>query len=267
MKRVILAAVLGLVALAARNSEAQIETTTQFGVTVSPEDIWTAADESRLFWAHIRKTVGSDEFLVGHDELRGQALAALRATDRLLVERALNDNHLPDVIEFLSTRIRRYTIYRQLRRTLNNDPVCCRMIDTWEAGRWHISSLPPEERAEASKKQLEEFRQTMLTKEVPANRQSEVMELWQRQADCQDHMLSLETCQGLIDLQSRLAAHDPALRNVLRRVSLAADWALITRPARSPCPRCEEFLNAWGFCRTHLPTDLTRSTAARRSAD
>lgn len=252
-----------VLALALPNAvNAQVDTTTRFGVTVTPEDIWTAADESRLFWAYVRQALDSEDIAVNNEQLRGQALAALKATDRLMTEQALNDDSLPDVIEFLATRVRRYQLYRQLREAIADDKAFCRLVDEWETGRWQISLLPESERPAASKKHLEDFRPQVLAAGVAPAKQAEVLQLWSNMNECQDHMLTLETCRRLIELQSKVAATDPALRNMLRRIALAADWALITRVPRSPCPRCEEFVHAWRFCHKHVP-DVAERTGTR----
>lgn len=227
---------------------AEWKQTTEFGVTVTPEELWTEMDVSRRFWSRVRHCVSSEKFSAANPALRQQAAQALEAISDELADRAFKDETIRDLLHYICSRYRTYELLRQLRGCIDDDRVFFRLHAAWEDHRYECLQLSTEEKQQSTEQLFTHFAQRLKAAELSPEQQEQAMELWKRLNACVEHMYSLEAGKALIRQKQRCWNNSPELQSLMCQIVRAANWAMITHPTRKNPPSTEDFLRAWKNC-------------------
>lgn len=213
-------------------SAQDLPTTTEFGVTITADQITDAIQESQDFWGPVRSYLASDAF-PGEKAARESAGALLkRVNDEL--QRRLFDADEPtaqDLIQYLTHRLRKFELYRRLRVELANDAALAALVERWEHAQREIGTLPEAERPERQKGVLALLPDEMAALGVPAEKASQTLPLWQHLAGVQARMCGTEAGKCIMVYEQDAQQLDRAAGEVIGRVAAAADWVLIVRVA------------------------------------
>jgi hypothetical protein len=249
MRRILVVA-LALTALLAcpipGRTQDDLQTTTEYGITVTPEQISDAILETQDFWGPVRRHVQSDEFGAADQATRARTVAFYKRVHDSLHNRLWEQGEAParDLIFYLTQRIRKFDMYRQLRVAIDRDAEFAKLVDRWERTQRDLHHLPEGERAARGEAVLKTMREEMIALGLPPERTEEAMRLWTRQADCIRQMANTEAGKMLLGYDREARQSDPATSELIRAVGAAADWAWITR-APNQLTKKSDFLRSW----------------------
>jgi hypothetical protein len=231
----------------AATSAQDLPTTHDHGITITPDHLTTAIQDTQDFWGPVRKYVVSDEFNVASSELRGEAVAFLKVVHDGLHDRLFQKTEAEalDLIHYLGHRLRRFEVYRRLRATIADDGLMLSLLEKWEQKYREIDQGPAAERAARTDALLAEVRQTMEAAKLPADKLAAAQELWTTQARVFQNMSSTEAGKMMVEFETKAAQLDPQVSTLLLHISNAADWVLITRGDDQLQIGRSDFVSAW----------------------
>lgn len=241
---------------------AQIETTTEYGITITPDQLMNAIAESQGFWPGVRKHIVSDQFAVADPAVRQEAVKFLKRVDSRLADMLFGGDveQGQALMKYLGARIRKFQMYRELRATVNNDPLMCDLKNKWEVGVREIYKLDADKQEAATQQLLAKIRAGLVAGEVPADAVDRAMAKWSL-LDKVMHGMRFSPVGDVMDEIEQEALHsDVAVRNLLASILRAVEWAMVTCPSNRTL-KSADFLAAWECC---LKFDQQRTTASTR---
>ena len=228
---------------------AQLEPTTEYGITITPQMIFDAIQESQDFWPGVRKHIVSAEFQVAEAPLRNDAVKFLKNVDSRLSELLFGSDQqqAKELLEFLGARLRKFEMYRKLRTILNDDALLAQCKDRWEMEVRTIYRLAEAEQPAATKKLLEQIKADMQAARVSGEKLEKAVEQWNLLSQNMGKMNQSRVGQVMSKFEDELRAGDPRLRELLTAILRASDWATIARADSKPL-RTAHFVIAWESC-------------------
>jgi hypothetical protein len=227
-------------------SAQDIKATTEFGITISPDQITDAIQETQDFWVPVRNYVASEAFQVATPETRTQAVTFIKKVHDELHHRLFEMDEATghDLITYLTHRLRKFEIYRQLRAKINNDAALSTLVERWEKSHRDINLLPETDRAA----RVQELVALMPEEMSALGLSSEVVDaakpLWDTQAKCLARMAETGAGKMMISYEHEARKLAPEVGELVRQVTTAADWALITKAGTAGINR-KDFNKAW----------------------
>jgi len=247
----LLSVALALVALLwGSNARAQVlPTTTEFGITVTQEQIINAISESQDFWPGVRKHIISEKFPVADASVRAEAAKILKEVDGRLAQLLFSNNQqqAQDLVEFIANRLRKFNMYRDLRTLLGDDSVTCRLKDRFEYGHRQVCQLPEEKRAAANVQLLADIKGELTAARVTDETAAKAMEKFEKLGQTLDRMHRSAPGAMMQEFENQLRAGDPKLRVLMLSIVRAADWAQITQ-VENKSLKSADFVVAWESC-------------------
>jgi hypothetical protein len=212
LRNLVAALVLAACMLSAAGAQ-DLETTTEFGITITPDHITDAIQETQDFWTPVLRYIASDDFAVADAAMRKQVIDFFNRLHESLYKQLFegDDANARDLLDYLCLRMRKMELYRQLRTTLDSDKAMVALMDRWERTYREIHTLPAD--------QWDERAQAML-QQIPQEMQA----------------------LGISEKEARQM--DRPVGELLRKITSAADWAMISKPAGKTASR-PEFEKAW----------------------
>jgi hypothetical protein len=240
-------AALVLTACMLASSEAQeLETSTEFGITITPDNITDAIQETQEFWTPVLRYIASDDFAVADAKMRKQVIDFFNRLHESLYKQLFegDDANARDLLDYLCLRMRKHELYRQLRATLNNDKALVALMDRWERSYREIHLLPSAERDGRVKAMLEQMPDKMRLLGLSAATCERAGRLWGLQSQCMNRMYKTQAGEIIGKYEKEARQMDLPVGVLLRQITSAADWAMITRPTGKTASR-PEFEQAW----------------------
>jgi len=224
-------------------------TTTEFDITITPDQIVSAIHEAQEFYPVVRQHIVSERFAVAETDVRKFAASFLKKVDDSICQKVFQakQSEVQDLLDFLTARMRKYTVLRQLRPLVNNDPIFSRLIDDWEMERRRINFLPESEQAIAQVALREQIRGELTGINLSPGKVDEIMTNCDRLDQSLSKVYRTSLGQVIMGYEKQARDVDPKTRDFLRRVVRAADWAMIVRPDNQ-IPRVTNFVTAWESC-------------------
>jgi|GEM_PF-2282016 len=209
-----------------------LQPTTELGVTVTPDHIFDAIQETTDFWPPVRAYVKGEKFQVATPASREATAAFLKQAHSFLHDQLFEKDEATamDLIDYLSWRIRKFVFLRRIRQSLQNDSLLVLSKDDWEQLRRDANELPAERQDVARAAIPTEMSRRMVAAGVEGPKVEEVVELWRRIAVCEQHMSDTETGQGMLEFEQQAKEFDRATASLIRDVVSAAEWTLIAKP-------------------------------------
>jgi hypothetical protein len=238
-----------------------LPTTTDHGITITPDDLTTAIQQSQDLWGPVRKLLHSEECTIGETAKRKEALAFLKMVHDSLHSRLfeMGDEVAMDLIDYLGKRLRMYEVYRKLRTTIGDDNATYLLVDRW-GYEFRVLNLKPEsERPAKIAELLSLMDEQMKAAGIAAEKIVEANKLWTIQADVTQKMCATGAGKMMLDHERKGFDLEPSVGNLLADISLAADWAQIANPSTAEIGK-DHFVKAWASLKE--ARDL-RSTAAQ----
>lgn len=245
-----------------------LTTTVEFGITISPSQIFDAIQESQEFWGPVRHYIASDKFAEGDPAVRREAAEFIRkVNDRLEEQMFRRDEQASiDLINYLATRLRMITLYRSLRATVGDDELALAIKADWERELRHLASLEDKDR-EARLLEVQAEMQAIYGKlgldEAQSGRCSEI---WNTLTAVSNRLNSTSTGQIMLSYEREVRASDSALSVLICEVVYTADWAEITRPEGTTMSRAN-FEQAWIDLKKSRSQRIARLAEARARSE
>lgn len=226
----------------------QAASTTEFGITITQDEIISAIQESQEFWAGVRKHVTSDKFAVADTKLRVAGAKFLKDVDAKLGERLFSSDPkvAQDLLDFLAGRLRKFAMYREVRTILADDALLCRVKEHMEMGHRGVCLKPEADRAAASKQLLAEIESMLTTAHVEPAKVAKTMAVWNNLSQNMDKLHNTGVGAMMQECETVIRLGDPKLKHFLSSVARAADWALIAKTDKPI--KTADFIKAWESC-------------------
>jgi len=224
-----------------------LPTTHDHGITISPDHLTGAIQDSQDFWGPVRKYLVSAECSIHDQAKREEAVVFLKRIHDGLHERLFNgtETEAADLVDYLSQRLRMFEVYRKLRTTVADDAILVGLIRDWEAELRSIHKLPLDQQPAKVQLLVAEMTTKMQAAKLDDAKVVEAAKLWTIQAAVVEKMTSTSAGKMMVHFETtegdKLTVEVGAL---LLTISSAADWVLITRDATASIGR-DSFVKAY----------------------
>ncbi len=241
--------VVGCCLLLASETGAQAQdlpTTHDHGITITPEDLTDAIQETQDFWGPVRKHLLGDECAICDVTQRHEAVAFLKKIHDGLHHRLfeMTETEAVDLIDYLGHRLRMFEVYRRLRTAIGDDARLASLVDTWEHEFRHIHADSVNDRATKIDALLARMNEDMQAAGLAEAKIAEAAQLWRIQALVVEQMAATGAGRMMIAFENEAKQLPLPVGDTLLRISQAADWVLITREKKAVVGR-DEFLKAF----------------------
>jgi hypothetical protein len=260
--RLALVAVLGSFLFAAATSAQDLPTTHDHGITITPDHLTSAIQETQDFWGPVRKHLLSTDCKLGDPSPRAEAVAFLKTVHDGLHHRLFERTEADalDLITFLGHRLRSFEVYRRLRHAVNDDATTLAVFETQQRELRDINLLPAAERPARISALNDQLVTLVQSRGIADEKLVQAKQIIGLQLKIADQIAATDAGKMLAEFEGKAKNLDPAVGLVLLEISTAADWVLIVRAEGSQIGRAD-FLQA---CLTlaELRTKLTAAAAA-----
>jgi hypothetical protein len=224
----------------------EIQTTTEFGITITPEQVMDAIQESADFWPPVNKLIAGDQFKVGEPWAREKAASFIKRVQDHLYEQTMSEEEkvVLDLIDYLTCRMRMIELYREMRKVVGDDLTVAQLKAEWERQYRDARSLPEAECALVQAKIVSNMRREMEIAAVKADALEPAMKIWERLAECTVRLNGSQTGLAILEYEKEAKAAEVKVGVIIRDVVAAADWALVSRKEGTTASK-EDFNRAW----------------------
>jgi hypothetical protein len=229
--RLALVAVLGTSLFAASAVAQDLPTTHDHGITITPDHLTNAIQESQDFWGPVRKHLLGADCTLGDPSPRTEAVTFLKSVHDGLQHRLFEQTEADadDLIVFLGHRLRSFEVYRRLRTTLNDDVLTLAVLETLRKDLREINQLPEVERAAPRAALSDKLVALVKSRGAADHTVASAKQLVDIQLAVLQSVASTEAGKMMIDFESKAKKLDTSISRLLLEISTAADWVLIVR--------------------------------------
>lgn len=248
--------------LAASANAQDLPTTNDHGITITPDHLTSAIQETQDFWGPVRKHLLSTDCTLGDPSPRAEAVAYLKTVHDGLHHRLFERTEADalDLITFLGHRLRSFEVYRRLRHALNDDAATLAVLETSQRELRTINVLPAAERPARLTALNDKLVQIVKNRGASEEKLVKAMQLIDLQLKIAEQVAATEAGKMLNDFEAKAEQLDPAVGLLLLEISTAADWVLIVREEGREIGRAD-FLQACVML-AELRTKITAAAAA-----
>lgn len=235
-----------VVCAAPLRAEEELQPTTEWGITITPEQLYDAIQETSDFWPPVRAHLTSEGFSGGDEASRRYAADFIARVNSHFHDRLFGDDEQAalDLFDYLAARLRQFELYRQLRGQINDDALLVDLKAEWERDLRDAHGVPEAARAQRLVELVAEQKRDMTAAGLAPEVIDEAGGTWDRVAQATLRMHSTAAGQAMIrfEKEAKQARLDDA--QLIRSVVAAHDWAQITKPAGAMLQRAD-FQRAW----------------------
>lgn len=233
-----------------------IRETTEFGITVSPRQLFDAIHETQEYWPPVRRHITSERFEEADLATRKQAAEFIRQVNNRLADQMFGGDEAAslDLLDYIAARIRLMSIYRELRGEIDADELTLAVKERWEQDIRALHPLSKEERAARLAADDGELHAVYHKLGLCDAHCEACADLWRRAAPVAMRLHDTQAGAMMLEYERTLEQGDPQVFALLRQVVLASDWATITKSDERTLRRAD-FERAW--------TDLERLRGER----
>ena len=237
-------AVLLFVGVCASKGEEAIQTTTEFGITITPEAIYDAIQETGDFWPAVRSYLTDEECSLDEPAVCRQAAAVIKRVNRYLYDRLFggDDESAYDLIDYVAARLRANLVYRRMRDTLQDDAALVRTKAHWEQTHRLRRQLPGD-RAKDVEDVVTKMRDVMQSLGIDSDRVDEALLQWECLAQIENRRDSTGTGRQMLEFEKEIIEGDQNLAELMGSILAASDWAQITKSEKHLVKR-RDFIEA-----------------------
>lgn len=224
----------------------EAETTTEFGITITTDEIAKAIEETQEFWGPVRKHIGGNDFAAADAAARKKAVEFLKTVHNELHYRLMEADEATatDLVVYLTARLRKFEIYRKLRGAIADDAALVVLVERWEHASRDLNALPEKDRPAQLQALVASMPEEMQAAGISAEKIAAAQELWTIQAACLVKMTQTLAGKKMIEFEAEAKNSEKAVADLIRSVALAADWALIVKEQDQAYTK-GSFVKAW----------------------
>jgi len=222
-----------------------LPTTHDHGITITPDHLADAIQETQDYWGPVRKHLLGTECKLGEVTPRTEAVAFLKSVHDGLHERLFEktEQDAMDLITFLGHRLRMFEVYRRIRTTLGDDALTLELIGTFQRDLRQINMQPEAERPAQIQALVARLTTDMESHGVTGEKLVAAGQLWSLQIRVIEQISATEAGKMLNDFEVQASKLDQQVGELLLAISTASDWVLVVREQGRPIG-CEDFLRA-----------------------
>lgn len=242
-----LAVILALfVPAAARSEEGELQPTTEFGITITPDNLYDAIQETQDFWPPVRAYVAGPHFTVADPSVRREASAFIARVNDHLHDRLFGEDEATalDLMDYLAARLRVYELYRQLRSVLADDALLVTLKNQWEADIRELNVLAEDERIARYDEVIASMRDAMTARGIDGAKLQQATDGWKIMALAIHRMNTTGAGRQMLFFEQQVKSSDRAQAELIRSVVATSDWAQITKSKTTSLNR-DDFIAAW----------------------
>ncbi len=227
-------------------ADGPIQTTTELGITVEPDDIFDAIHETSQFWPPLRKRLNDGRLDIATPAAQRGAAAVIRRVNDELYQRLMSDDESrgADLIRYTAARIRIFRIYRTLRETIDDDRALLALKTRWDHLHREARDLDAAEQPARRAEIVAGMRQAMLEEGVEPERIERAMRQWRQLGLALQRMNATEAGQAMLRVEDDVRHGDAEVAQLMREIMATSDWAQIVKPAKTTLS-ARDFLPAW----------------------
>jgi hypothetical protein len=227
-------------------SAQELQTTTEFEVTLTPTMITDGLQETQEFWVPVLRYIRSDEFTAGDAKGRKAATAFFERLHEALFKQLFeaDEETARDLLDYFCLRLRKYIIYRHIRDDVKSDLAMAALMDEWEKDFRDVNALPKTEREAKVEAVLKTLPGQMAALGVSASDSEKALKWWKLEGKCMTRMSNTKAGALITTFERDARQMDRSIGELLREIASAADWALITKTG-DKCISRPEFEKAW----------------------
>lgn len=258
---ILVAAVLLPASLAPAHEEI-FQTTTEYGVTVTTTDLVDAIQETQDFWYPVRAYIASDKFAAADPATRKQAAEFIRKVNNRLADQLFSQDESKaiDLIGYLSTRLRLFATYRELRTIVGDDPLTMSVKEHWENELRAAHAHDGERRVEALALARAHVQYRVDDVTVDCDARNRCLALFDRAAQLWSRSHDSQAGKIMLEYEREVNGCDPQLAELIRDIVCAADWAQVVKTEQRVLKRAD-FERAWVDWRAYRGSRVAASPA------
>jgi hypothetical protein len=243
----------------------ELETTTEFGVTITPSDITDAVSETQDFWTPVLKYIGSDQFDVAESAIRKQTTEFFNRLHESLYKQLFegDEEQARDLLDYFCLRLRKIALYRKIRVAVKDDATTVALMEQWEKTFREIQLLPAADRQARVEAMVKLMPDEMAARGVSAEGSSQAQQQWTLLGECMSKMYRTKAGALISKFEVEARQLERPVGELLRKVVTAGDWALITKAGSASAKRAD-FERSWKeldqFRQKHQTTARTVET-------
>jgi hypothetical protein len=224
----------------------ELQTTTEFEVTLTPAMITDGLQETQEFWVPVLRYIRSDEFTAGDAKGRKAATAFFERLHEALYKQLFeaDEETARDLLDYFCLRLRKYILYRHVREEVKSDLAMAALMDEWEKDFRDVNILPKVQREAKVEAILKALPAQMAALGVSASDSEKAMKWWKLEGKCMTRMANTKAGALITTFEHDARQMDRSIGELLRDIASAADWALITKTGDKSISR-PEFEKAW----------------------
>jgi hypothetical protein len=223
-----------------------LETTTELGITITPTDITDAIQQTQDFWGPVQKYISGSDFKAADPAICKKASSFFDKVHEGLYKRIFEGDEASarDLLDFLTARLRKYELYRRLRKQINNDAAMVALLERWERAHRDIHALAEDQRPARVQAILALMPEEMAALGLSAETVTSSMATWDLQAKCMARMDGTEAGKMMIGFEHEARQLDRPIGELVRTIACAADWTLIVSKPNQKIGRAD-FEKSW----------------------
>lgn len=239
-----------------------LPTTHDHGITITPDHLADAIQETQDYWTPVRKHLLGGECKLGEAGPRTEAVAYLKSVHDGLHERLFEktEQDAMDLITFLGHRLRMFEVYRRIRTTLADDALTLSLMQAFQHELRDIQRLPAAERDAKLQDLVGRVAAEMERHGVTGEKLVATRDLWTLQTKVIEQIAATDAGKMMITFEAEATKLNPQVGELLLYISTASDWVLVVREQGRPIG-CEDFLKAVG----EVQSMHAKQTAAGKS--
>jgi hypothetical protein len=224
----------------------ELQPTTEFGITIVADQIYDAIQETQDFWSPVRQQIVTAPYIGGDDATRQQAAAFFKRVNDQLHDRMFggDEDQALDLIDYLSTRLRVFQLYRQLRTIVADDGAFVTLKQSWDKGLREANSLDAAARPAAIDALVEQLGREMQSVSLSASQVEQAIPQWRTVGQATRRLNVTGAGAMMLGFERDAKAADSRVAELIRAVADTADWALITKPEKKLL-KGSDFARAW----------------------
>ena len=219
-----------LVPICASSAEEAVQTTIEFGITITPDAIYDAIQETGDFWPAVRYYLTCDECTLEGAETRQQAADFIKHVNRHLYKRLFggDDESAYDLIDYVAAQLRASHVYGRLREIVQDDAALVPLKAHWEQAHRLRRGVPGAGRNH-TEQVVARMRDVMQSLGVGPEKIEEAMPQWECLSQVEARRDATETGRQMLEFERQIMTGDQELAELMRSIMAASDWAQITK--------------------------------------
>ena len=246
MRFALVVVLLGALTVPAWAQDDELKPTTEFGITIEPDQIYDAIQETQDFWSPVRHQIVNAPYIGSDLATRQQTADFFKKVNDQLHDRMFGGDEAQalDLIDYLSTRLRVFNCYRELRAIVKDDVAFVELKTSWDKGLREANTLSVAARATAVEALVKQLEAEMSSAALVESQIAKAVPVWKTVGAASARLNATGAGQMMLGFERDAKAKDVRVGELIRAVADTADWALISK-AEQKLLKGSDFALAW----------------------